>query len=96
VGAGGFGTVYKAKDKQTNTFVALKVLFNIQDGLKEIEVLRQAGEHSNIVKFLDCYMLNNNIHLVFEFSPLGNLFNNAKKLRETGSLTEAVIVKWMY
>ena len=70
---------------------------NIQDGLKEIQVLRQAGEHSNIVKFLDCYLLQDKIHIAFELSPLGSLYDYSKKCREAGQpLAERTIVKWMY
>ncbi|KAJ8960140.1 hypothetical protein NQ318_003859 [Aromia moschata] len=62
IGRGAYGTVYKAKDRQTGNDVALKKVFVplTEDGipmstLREIALLRQLNshDHPNIVKLLD-------------------------------------------
>ena len=58
VGEGTYGVVYKAKDKQTDSFVALKrIRLEVEDEgipsttLREISVLRQL-KHPNIVELI--------------------------------------------
>lgn len=58
VGEGTYGVVYKAKDKQTGSFVALKrIRLEVEDEgipsttLREISVLRQL-KHPNIVELI--------------------------------------------
>lgn len=72
-GAGTYGVVYKAKDKQTNTIVALKrIRLEVEDEgipsttLREISVLRQL-KHPNIVELSDVVQSDGRLYLVFEF-----------------------------
>jgi len=73
VGEGTYGVVYKAKDKQTGEFVALKrIRLEIEDEgipsttLREISVLRQL-KHPNIVELNDVVQSEGRLYLVFEF-----------------------------
>jgi cyclin-dependent kinase 1 len=73
VGEGTYGVVYKAKDRQTDTFVALKrIRLEIEDEgipsttLREISVLRQL-RHPNIVDLTDVVQSDGRLFLVFEF-----------------------------
>lgn len=73
VGEGTYGVVYKAKDKQTNDFVALKrIRLEVEDEgipsttLREISVLRQL-KHPNIVELNDVVQSEGRLYLVFEF-----------------------------
>lgn len=73
VGEGTYGVVYKAKDKQTNEFVALKrIRLEVEDEgipsttLREISVLRQL-KHPNIVELSDVVQSEGRLYLVFEF-----------------------------
>lgn len=65
--------MYKARRLEDNSFVALKVVYGLEEGLKEVALLKQAGTHPNMVRFLDCYLKNNEVHLVFEYCDMGNL-----------------------
>lgn len=73
VGEGTYGVVYKAKDKQTDSFVALKrIRLEVEDEgipsttLREISVLRQL-KHPNIVELTDVVQSEGRLYLVFEF-----------------------------
>lgn len=73
VGEGTYGVVYKAKDKQTDQFVALKrIRLEVEDEgipsttLREISVLRQL-RHPNIVELTDVVQSEGRLYLVFEF-----------------------------
>lgn len=73
VGEGTYGVVYKAKDKHTNDFVALKrIKLEVEDEgipsttLREISVLRQL-KHPNIVELSDVVQSEGRLYLVFEF-----------------------------
>lgn len=73
VGEGTYGVVYKAKDKQTDQFVALKrIRLEVEDEgipsttLREISVLRQL-RHPNIVELTDVVQSDGRLYLVFEF-----------------------------
>jgi serine/threonine protein kinase len=73
VGEGTYGVVYKAKDKQTDEFVALKrIRLEVEDEgipsttLREISVLRQL-RHPNIVELTDVVQSDGRLYLVFEF-----------------------------
>ena len=73
VGEGTYGVVYKAKDKQTDEFVALKrIRLEVEDEgipsttLREISVLRQL-RHPNIVELTDVVQSEGRLYLVFEF-----------------------------
>lgn len=72
-GEGTYGVVYKAKDKQTDEFVALKrIRLEVEDEgipsttLREIAVLRQL-RHPNIVELNDVVQNEGRLFLVFEF-----------------------------
>ena len=73
VGEGTYGVVYKAKDRQSGDFVALKrIRLEVEDEgipsttLREISVLRQL-KHPNIVELSDVIQSEGRLYLVFEF-----------------------------
>lgn len=72
MGEGTYGVVYKAKDLQTNEFVALKrIRLEVEDEgipsttLREISVLRQL-RHKTIVELRDVVQSEGRLYLVFE------------------------------
>ena len=57
LGEGTYGTVYFARDKQTNEYVAMKKLLMNSDNegipstvIREISLLKELSDHPNIVK----------------------------------------------
>ncbi|KAH8829284.1 Pkinase-domain-containing protein [Flagelloscypha sp. PMI_526] len=74
VGEGTYGVVYKAKDLQTNSIVALKkIRLEAEDegvpstAIREISLLKELKD-DNIVKLLDIiHSPDNKLYLVFEF-----------------------------
>jgi serine/threonine protein kinase len=76
VGEGTYGVVYKARDKHTGEYVALKRCLphhESTDGfplttIRELHTLRTGQSHPNIVKLLNVAVSStNNVFLVFEF-----------------------------
>uniref|UniRef100_A0A673A0U4 Cyclin-dependent kinase 7 n=1 Tax=Sphaeramia orbicularis TaxID=375764 RepID=A0A673A0U4_9TELE len=69
LGEGQFATVYKARDKITDTIVAIKKVQNIsinRTALREIKLLQEL-HHPNIIGLLDAFGHKSNISLVFDF-----------------------------
>ena len=72
-GEGTYGVVYKAKDKITNQFVALKKirLETESEGvpstaIREISLLKEL-DHPNVVQLLDVIHADQKLYLVFEY-----------------------------
>lgn len=91
IGSGGMAYVYKAIDKTTNRYVAIKTYYN-----KELCINRRERdkfferckmvallEHENIVKLYEWYIQNEQICVVFEYVPGKNL---EELLNEYGKL----------
>ena len=73
IGEGTYGVVYKAKDKITNQFVALKKirLETESEGvpstaIREISLLKEL-DHPNVVRLLDVIHADQKLYLVFEY-----------------------------
>ena len=88
LGKGGYGIVYEAKNKEANEVCAIKVMNKKQlaekkeNGLKfvrrEIEALEKIA-HTNIVRVLDLCEDEENICVVMELVPGGNLMQFLKE-----------------
>ncbi|XP_050386921.1 cyclin-dependent kinase F-4-like [Argentina anserina] len=82
VGRGAFGTVWRAKNKQTGETVAVKILKKIYDsweeclGLREVKSLQKMN-HPNIVKLKELIHENDILFFVFEYMEF-NLFQLMK------------------
>ncbi|KAJ3123883.1 Cyclin-dependent kinase catalytic subunit [Nowakowskiella sp. JEL0407] len=73
IGEGTYGVVYKAMDRMTNEFVALKKIRLETDdegvpstAIREISMLREMN-HNNVVKLYDICHVDVKLYLVFEF-----------------------------
>lgn len=73
IGEGTYGVVYKAKNKKTNQFVAMKKirLDSEEEGvpstsIREISLLKEL-QHPNVVKLESIIMDEGKIYLIFEF-----------------------------
>jgi serine/threonine protein kinase len=77
IGEGTYGIVYKARDKKTSQFVALKRCLphnESSDGfplttLREIHSLRICSGHEHIVRLQDIAVSANGVFLVFDYCP---------------------------
>uniref|UniRef100_A0AAY4BLM3 Cyclin-dependent kinase 7 n=1 Tax=Denticeps clupeoides TaxID=299321 RepID=A0AAY4BLM3_9TELE len=97
LGEGQFATVYKARDKTTDTIVAIKKIkvghrTEAKDGinrtaLREIKLLQELS-HPNIIGLLDAFGHKSNISLVFDYmeTDLEDLKPNNLLLDEKGVL----------
>lgn len=97
IGEGTYGVVYKAKNRKTQQFVAMKKirLENEDDGvpstaIREISLLKEL-QHPNIVCLEDVLMQEGKLYLIFEFLSM-----DLKKYMDsipTGQLMDKTLVK---
>lgn len=76
IGEGTYGVVYKARDRNTGQFVALKKirLESEEEGvpstaIREISVLKEL-QHENVVRLIDVVHNDAKLYLVFEYLDL--------------------------
>jgi serine/threonine protein kinase len=87
IGEGAYGKVYLCINKTNNQTMALKEVpkaVKSQRTIREIENLTLL-KHPNIVELYGFFFDEKYIYMVFEYCPLGNLYN---LLRDEGVLTE--------
>ena len=84
IGEGTYGVVFKAKDKLTDQYVALKKirLENETEGvpstaIREISILKEL-EHPGVVQLLDVIHQEQKIFMVFEYLDKVLIMNNSE------------------
>ena len=88
LGEGGFGKVFLAENKKTNSQVAIKYLDFKQMGEYGRDKIVQEGQilfklnHENIIKFEDFTYNNSRAILVMEFAKGGDLKKKLKNRRK--------------
>jgi len=94
IGEGTYGVVYKAKNRETGLFIALKKirLENEDEGIpstaiREISILKEMI-HPTIVSLLDVVNYDNKLYLVFEF-----LDQDLKKYMDSVSSVASALVQ---
>ena len=101
IGKGKFAIVYRAKKVDSDEIVALKRINvdSIDDKardktLKEVGFL-QSLDHPNIVRYMDSFITDNDLVIVFEWAAAGDLKRQLRKAQERGvGFDERVI--WKY
>ncbi|XP_046560995.1 serine/threonine-protein kinase pdik1l-A-like isoform X2 [Haliotis rubra] len=78
LGEGSFGVVYRAINRETNEFVAVKEiksdLTQREKFVKETELLRESGGHGNIVSIIESFEFEpDGFYIVLEYCELGDL-----------------------
>ncbi|CAD7703488.1 unnamed protein product [Ostreobium quekettii] len=84
LGKGAHGHVYKALDKKSGSFVAVKQISlagvpkdNLSSVMAEIDLLKDLN-HRNIVKYFDSIKTRNHLYIVLEYMENGSLANVIK------------------
>lgn len=84
IGEGSFGEVYKVRNRGTNAIRAMKKIHlseNYQEQIgEEINVMKNLN-HINIIRFYEFFEEDNNIYLINEYLPYGDLQDKVAKLR---------------
>ena len=101
IGKGKFAVVYRAKRISNDEVVALKRINvdSIDDKardktLKEVGFL-QSLDHPNIIKYLDSFINDNDLVIVFEWAAAGDLKRQVRKAQERGVGFEERVI-WKY
>lgn len=95
IGEGGAGSVYKARDKVLDVFVAIKVMKQDEGGLAAARLQREAMaagklKHKNIAKIFDFGLTSDDLtYMVMEYLPGDNL-QSAVKNKSKLPMLEAV------
>ena len=99
LGKGGFGTVWKVKNIQTNLFRAMKKIpklrnnvNNINEILNEVEILKNL-DHPNIVKIFEFFIEADGYYIITEYCHEGELF---KLIKTKGFFSEKIAANIMY
>lgn len=97
IGEGTYGVVFKAQEKVTGRFLALKkIRLEHEDegvpstAIREISLLKEL-EHQNIVRLEDVVSHKNKLYLVFEF-----LTQDLKRYLDNHTIEEDLIQSYMY
>ncbi|GBC20879.2 kinase-like domain-containing protein [Rhizophagus irregularis DAOM 181602=DAOM 197198] len=93
IGSGSFGTVYRAKWKNSHSYIALKSFFNlnnvtIKEIVNELKLQREVDFHENIIHFFGITTQNQNDNfkkywLVMEYANNGTLHEYLKRHFDT-------------
>ena len=89
IGKGKFSVVYRAVEKATEKIVALKRIAIVditderqrQKTLKEVRLLQRL-DHPNIIKYLDAFIDEHDLVIVFEWAEAGDLKRQLRKATE--------------
>lgn len=100
LGKGGFGQVWKVKNKHTDKVYAIKVINkqfilkeNMSDQInREIEIMYRTN-HPHIIKLYNHYEDDDNFYLILELASKGQLYNLLKKLKRLDEKTVAQIMR---
>ncbi|XP_023800672.1 serine/threonine-protein kinase PAK 3-like isoform X2 [Cyanistes caeruleus] len=85
IGKGGFGTVFTAVETATGEEVAIKKISLVEDSsselcVNEIQVMRD-NKNSNIVNYIDSYLVDEDLWLVMEYMDGGSLHDVIRETR---------------
>ena len=100
LGEGGFGKVILAKNKFTNSYVAIKYIDLEEMSEDERDKIIQEGQilfklnHKNITKFEDFSVNNERAILIMEYAEGGDLNLRIKEQRKKGLFKEEIIITW--
>lgn len=101
IGKGKFAVVYRARKLGSEEAVALKkISVDMMDSkarekcLKEVRLL-QSLDHPNIIHYLDSFITENDLVIVYEWAAAGDLKRQLRKAQERGSGFEERII-WKY
>ena len=101
IGKGKFAIVYRAKRLTDDSVVALKRINvdSIDDKardktLKEVGFL-QSLDHPNVIRYMDSFITDNDLVIVFEWAAAGDLKRQLRKAQERGVGFEERVI-WKY
>lgn len=101
IGKGKFAVVYRAKKKGSEDVVALKrIAVDMMNDkarekcLKEVRLL-QSLYHPNIIRYMDSFIMENDLIIVYEWAAAGDLKRQLRKAQERGVGFEERVI-WKY
>jgi len=86
LGRGSFASVFLGRQISNDAPAAVKVIdkrifanqYNLKNIYCEIDIMKKM-EHENIVRFMDVYQTSNNMYIITEYCPDGDLRGYLKK-----------------
>eukprot|EP01028_Stygiella_incarcerata_P004345 TRINITY_DN1945_c0_g1_i2.p1 TRINITY_DN1945_c0_g1~~TRINITY_DN1945_c0_g1_i2.p1 ORF type:complete len:335 (-),score=96.41 TRINITY_DN1945_c0_g1_i2:1260-2264(-) len=87
LGTGTFGRVRLARHKETGKYVAVKILKKAEiirlkqvDHIKSEKAVLQEVQHPFIIRLYKTFMDTNNLYMVLEYAPGGEVFSHLRKI----------------
>ena len=87
IGSGKFSVVFRARAPDGKNVALKKIqIFDIMDAksrnkcLREVRMLQTISQHVNLVEYLDAFIENNELHIVFEWAENGDLKRLLRKV----------------
>ena len=103
IGRGHFSTVHRAVRRSDERRVALKKvqIFDMLDAkardrcLKEVQLLKSLAPHQSIIQYIDSFIDNNELFIVFEWAEHGDLRRLLRRANESKTTLQEAQV-WRY
>jgi len=96
IGTGGFSVVKYGVNKETGENVAVKIVQQSNAQMimeREIEIMKKAASHPNILRLYDVYQTSKNIFLVMELARGGEVFDHIVKHGEYSEHDASIIAR---
>eukprot|EP00297_Palpitomonas_bilix_P004528 CAMPEP_0113878428 /NCGR_PEP_ID=MMETSP0780_2-20120614/6674_1 /TAXON_ID=652834 /ORGANISM="Palpitomonas bilix" /LENGTH=697 /DNA_ID=CAMNT_0000864891 /DNA_START=227 /DNA_END=2320 /DNA_ORIENTATION=+ /assembly_acc=CAM_ASM_000599 len=90
IGKGKFSVVFRAKRKSDGETVALKKIqiYDMMDSksrkktLREVQLLKSVAHHNHLIRYLDSFLENNDLYIIFEWAECGDLRTFLRKQKQ--------------
>lgn len=96
IGTGGFSVVKRAEALKTSTAVAVKIVRQVNAQAlmdREIEIMKKAATHPNILHLFDVFQTKKNIYIVMELAEGGEVFDHIVKHGQYSERDASIIAR---
>ena len=96
IGTGGFSVVKRAQSLKTSADVAVKIVRQVNAQAlmdREIDIMKKAATHPNILHLFDVFQTKKNIYIVMELAEGGEVFDHIVKHGQYSERDASIIAR---